>query len=1137
MNAFFEEITANEQTTFSIEQKYRKLTALTDRLIVEMTRDFAAEFTSMSGRLYALCRATGYEHRTLSLFRKNAAQVARGILQPNEEDYRYDLKAVCEAVAFLTREPIPEGLRNRIPDHWRPWPGKTDQREFTKKIRITVTGWDEDYIYGTDRENPEDEEIRARYHQEDGAFDSITEWLYEGAQMNLLSVYFTEEDGLRIALPKLFVLDPDFLIDITAICQCIKPYGTHVLNHLINKFTPAPRSAALQLGNLANQFLDACVHDNGLEDKTEEEAYKEALLQSFESSPIEYTTLPDINQSFFEQARKQFHHIREVVRHKFTAEDIDIERQDVQLEPSFLCEALGLQGRLDLLVNDSSKIVELKSGKAEEFPQISPKEEHALQMALYKEILYYNMDVAHDAVQTYLLYSRYPLLYHIRHSNTELRQAIALRNQMVGLERLLRNGHSREIVGLLDENTLVSAAMRSSKFYQQYLRKDLVGMIGRLKGMKEIEAEYFHTFLAFMEREQFLSKIGDDQPDSGRGFAEVWNRDTVTKQSNGNILTDLILTPLFDDQGAVTGMNLEMPEYAEDFLPNFRNGDSVLLYERNTEQDSAINKQIFRCQIEEMGTRTVKVRLAYKQKNAQVFHQQSRYALEPGYADSSYAQAYRGLYSLLLAPEERRALILGQRKPETDRNITLNRHFENPETEEIVRKAKQARDYFLLVGPPGTGKTSVALKAMVEELIQETPRQNLLLMAYTNRAVDEICQMLEGLDEHPEYVRIGQELNCEKAYRHRLIKYKIKDAQNRKQIFDLLEPVQIFVGTISSMAGKSELFELKRFDTAIVDEASQVLEPQLLPLLCATTNLPDPNYRSNPCAIRKFILIGDHKQLPAVVLQNPMRSEVKSEKLKAIGLTNCRNSLFERLHSLQQLMHTEQDMVAWLHRQGRMHEELSEFVNRSFYNQQLGLVPLPHQTGALNNDYQGDDPWMQMAATVRMGFIPVVPKEYGENNKVNREEAVVTGQLVEALYRLHQKEKDWNPARQIGIIVPFRGQIAMIRKELAARNLEGYEDITIDTVERYQGSQRDVILFSTTIRQPYQLEVLSTPVKTEGQWVDRKLNVAITRARKQFFMTGNPHLLERSPSYSQLIDYMQEKENIQYSFLKRESRK
>ena len=303
MNTFFEEIIDNEQGNRPTEHKYRKLTALTERLALELTRDFAAEFTSMTGRIYALCKATGYEHRTLALFRKNALRVAQGTYHPSEEDYRYDLKAVCEAVAFLTREPIPERLNALLPDHWRPWPDKTEYQEFVKRIRITVTAWDEDFVYGTDQEHPDGEDIRARYRQEDGAFDGLAEGLYEGAQLNLLSVYFTEEEGKRTACPKLLVLDPDFLIDITAICQCFKPYGTHALNHLINKFMPAPRSAALQLGNLANQFLDACVHDNGQEEKSEEECCREALLQSFETSPIEYTTLPDINQAFFEQAK------------------------------------------------------------------------------------------------------------------------------------------------------------------------------------------------------------------------------------------------------------------------------------------------------------------------------------------------------------------------------------------------------------------------------------------------------------------------------------------------------------------------------------------------------------------------------------------------------------------------------------------------------------------------------------------------------------------------------------------------------------------------------------------------------------------------------------------------------------------
>ena len=85
--------------------------------------------------------------------------------------------------------------------------------------------------------------------------------------------------------------------------------------------------------------------------------------------------------------------------------------------------------------------------------------------------------------------------------------------------------------------------------------------------------------------------------------------------------------------------------------------------------------------------------------------------------------------------------------------------------------------------------------------------------------------------------------------------------------------------------------------------------------------------------------------------------------------------------------------------------------------------------------------------------------------------------------------------------------------------VEGAEHIVIDTVERLQGGQKDYIIFSTTISQYYQLGILSEPVEVEGQSVDRKLNVAITRARKQLFVVGNEPLLKMSDIYGKLIAY------------------
>ena len=304
---------------------------------------------------------------------------------------------------------------------------------------------------------------------------------------------------------------------------------------------------------------------------------------------------------------------------------------------------------------------------------------------------------------------------------------------------------------------------------------------------------------------------------------------------------------------------------------------------------------------------------------------------------------------------------------------------------------------------------------------------------------------------------------------------------------------RVYVGTVASIAAKAELFKLKRFDVAIVDEATQILEPQLLGILCA-------RFADERNAVGKFILIGDHKQLPAVILQNSGQSEVHDEGLRKAGLFNLKDSLFERLYRFQ-LKEKSPQAVDMLCRQGRMHPGVAFFPNKAFYAGKLEALGLPHQLEHIETPVR---------------FIPSEQDLESISGKTNRHEARIVTDLVREVYLLYKET--FNPNRTLGVITPYRSQIALIRKELQTLGIPALNEISIDTVERYQGSERDVIIYSFCVNHLYQLRFLPNLTEEDGVQIDRKLNVALTRARKQLFITGVPELLNHNPIYHCLLE-------------------
>jgi ABC-type cobalamin/Fe3+-siderophores transport system ATPase subunit len=475
-----------------------------------------------------------------------------------------------------------------------------------------------------------------------------------------------------------------------------------------------------------------------------------------------------------------------------------------------------------------------------------------------------------------------------------------------------------------------------------------------------------------------------------------------------------------------------------------------------------------------------------------IFPAESLYAMEHDYMDTTFRSMYLGLSAFMNANQARRDLLLGKRKPSFDEEILAKNAHSTDDFERVATKAVAANDYFLLVGPPGTGKTSRALRRMVEKFYAQ-PETQILLLAYTNRAVDEICSSLNAIAPQIDYIRIGSELSCDERFREHLVENVLASYRNRNEVRQRLLACRVYVGTVASFSSKTDLFKLKRFDVAIVDEATQILEPQLLWILSAKSS-------DGKDSVGKFILIGDHKQLPAVVLQSKEESEVYDERLRQIGLLNLKDSLFERLYRSHL---SEGDSVAldMLCRQGRMHPGVASFPNQAFYAGRLEPVGLPHQLEDISTP---------------VIFIPSQRDTDSLSGKTNRHEARMVADWAERIW--NESPETFDAHATLGVITPYRSQIALIRKELQAKGIPALLDISVDTVERYQGSERDVIIYSFCVNQRYQLKFLPNLTEENGVQIDRKLNVALTRARKRMIVMGVPEILRENPIYRSLLD-------------------
>ncbi len=383
----------------------------------------------------------------------------------------------------------------------------------------------------------------------------------------------------------------------------------------------------------------------------------------------------------------------------------------------------------------------------------------------------------------------------------------------------------------------------------------------------------------------------------------------------------------------------------------------------------------------------------------------------------------------------------------------------NDAQDRAVRTALGADQCALIHGPPGTGKT-YTIARLIEALRDRG--QRILLSAFTNRAVD---NALEALRERgvEEIVRIGSETGI----REDMHDLRLETDGATTEVATVLQNSPIVAATAASCG--STIMREQTFDIAVVDEASQLTEPGTL----AAIALAD-----------RFVLVGDHKQLPPVV-----RAETMPDPPKHAPVTGALSqSLFERL------IETYPEVAVTLTKQYRMAQRIQAFPSQEFYDGALRPA-----SGAIARRSITDRPdvaseKLPASAQQRVRFLDVTGDSQPRTDKV---EATTVAEVIET-YR-----KAGVPADAIGVIAPYRAQVATIDQTIPA-------DVVVDTVDRFQGSSKDIIIVSFVATGE-----LDGPLFEDY----RRVNVALTRAKRTLVLVGDRDALTGDPVYSRMVTW------------------
>ena len=969
----------------------------------------------------------------------------------------------------------------------------------------------------------------------------------------------------------LAILEPDTVLNITDLSHaeyCPRQY-------LLHRLVSSPQSAAAIRGNLVHYSFKELLKEhsrgkpalNHAADKPETALstlhlyFEDALEQSgidlalanVSPDEIRADVVPHL-ESLATWFEKQHATLWDMPAETTSREPDEADEQKsenfVRAETFLLAPEIGLRGRLDLLWKQTGRqrLLELKTGGAN---GVLPNTGHRWQVQGYHALLAVRRDSKMKKALATLLYSGTPgeaVDFGIPFTVKQMQRVNENRNRLVlshvtGMPPAPPGPSRCTKCAMLEQCTQVSSLLDwrppepdmpdngnvEAQFVVPSQKMDsshdgsnsLSPHIGQLpeRGthlftmkMDDVHAGFnkFDPYIAQAQDRQIFSKyyhlLQLEERESEFQQALLWKTPVKERIDRGSAIyiTQRLGMPELTEQGEWE------QTFACENTSELREGDEVLLSDGNPITGEVVSGTI-------IGISTERVRIWTRELIADP-------RLIDRYDNSIVnVRTLQNLLRWLQVNTHLRGLVAGNLRPRFDITPVTPREGFNNAQNLAVERALQMRDYLLIHGPPGTGKTSV-IAEIVRQLRQQG--QRVMLAAFTNQAVDNMLKRLDTEGFH-DYVRLGHERSVDEAVRDHLLQRLVEREQGRHDtlatVRKILRNAPVIASTTATWSSdkynppSSRDIEdnhedaLLQFDVAIIDEVGQLTVPAILGALRFA---------------KRFILVGDEKQLPPLVL---------SKEAIEQGLAESLFKILKRLDDGYTKTNAEAvSACVPLTVQYRMNKWISHFASSMFYEGRL----MPHQSVAdavleltePETKLPLEAPSILRAIDPLHSIVFLDVRGEREGIKTSNAEAQTIHEVVGGLLVRGIAKGD------IGIIAPYRAQVANLRRHLLdegersprqqfpfepARNVD-ITELSIDTVDRFQGGERQVIIisFATTISPEVESQLrehLTNP---------NRLNVALTRARRKLILVGCAPALEKLPVFDRLLAYCREMQTM-----------